>query len=76
MPTVIFTGTANREYRFLPGLRDYGLCSCIDTGPQLFVFVPGSHSLLPGPKKGDGVEIGLAFVCSPTGVSDHGFAWA
>ena len=74
MPTVIFTGTANHEYRFPTGFRGYGLCFCIDTGPQLFVFIPGSHSRLPGAKKGDGVEIGLALGCSPARVSDHPLA--
>ena len=36
----------------------------------------GSHGRLPGAKEGDGVEIGLAFVCSPAGVSDHALAGA
>ena len=76
MPTVIFTGTANHEYRFQPGFCGYGFYFCIHTGSQLFVFVPGSHSRLPGAKKGDGVEIGLAFVWSPAGISDHAFARA
>ena len=38
-PTVIFTGTANREDCFPLGFRGYGLCRCIDTGSQLFSII-------------------------------------
>ena len=47
---------------------------CIDTGSQLLASISGSHGRLPDAKEGNGVEIGMTFVCSPAGVSDYALA--